>query len=111
MGLQTAASKLAILATGIMKPSFVVSDHLANPGCGLPQALEALGAARTFIVRGMEAVMLETLSQVVAAVLLVFLDIRHLVSLWVAAIHVRCINARRTDLVANPGRGNQIEVR
>lgn len=53
--------------------------------------------------------MLETLSQVVAAVLLGFLDIRHLVSQWVAAIHVRYINARRTDLVANPVRGLALE--
>lgn len=79
--------------------------------CGLSRALEALGAARTFIVRGMEAVMLETLSQVVAAVLLGFLYIRHLVSLWVAAIHVRYINARRTDLVANPGCGRAAVLR
>ena len=88
---------------------FFTSEKIANPGCGLPRALEALGVVRTFIVRGMEAVMLETLSQEVAAVLLAFLDIRHLVSLWVVAIHVRYINARRTDLVANPVRGVAME--
>jgi len=86
-------------------------NEFANPGCGLPRTLEALGAGRSFIVRGMEAVILETLSQVVAAVLLVILDIRHLLSRWVAAIHVRYINARRTDLVANPGCGKHLDGR
>jgi hypothetical protein len=59
--------------------------------------LEALGAAHTFIARGMAGVMLETPLQADAVAPPAFQDIRLSVLQLVGAIHVPSINARRVE--------------
>ena len=76
---------------------WTVSNRVDNPACGLYRALEALGAGRIFIARGMEAVMLAIPLQGVAVAPLAFPDTQRSVLQLVAAIHARCINARRID--------------